>query len=151
MQCTLSYNTQLSCYYMDPWINTTTYSYVCPTFSWSKNTTYMVLYSKNSLKAQNVEKWMWGWRNLVWLLIYSTVWKGHKENPDQVNGDYLSVYISLFFLTFKFRVKRMEGKHRKRKLFLGSELFFCLFDFTWHDSSSTQSISSLLEYNLDVF
>ena len=23
-----------------------------------------------------------------WLLIYSTVQKGHKENPEQANGDY---------------------------------------------------------------
>ena len=29
-----------------------------------------------------------GGRNLVWSLIYSIVRKGHKENLDQVIGDY---------------------------------------------------------------
>ena len=29
-----------------------------------------------------------GGRNLVWSLKHSTVQKRHKENPNQVNGDY---------------------------------------------------------------
>ena len=43
------------------------------------------------------ENWpLWGGggegmgKNLAWLEIYSIVPKGHKENPEQVNGDYLS-------------------------------------------------------------
>ena len=43
------------------------------------NTTY---------NTHNVENWTGGWRNLVWSVIYSIVRKRHKENPDQVNGDY---------------------------------------------------------------
>ena len=39
---------------------------------------------------QNVENWIGGgWKNLVRSPIYSIVQKGHKENPDQVNVDYL--------------------------------------------------------------
>ena len=46
----------------------------------------MFEYIKNSLSAQ---MWKIGWgRNLGWLLIYSIVWKRHKENPIQANGDY---------------------------------------------------------------
>ena len=47
---------------------------------------------KNSLNTQNVEIWMGEGRNLVRSQIYSIVPKGHKENPDQANGDYCSEY-----------------------------------------------------------
>ena len=34
--------------------------------------------------------WGEGWgKNSCWLVIYSIVRKRHKENPEQVNGDYL--------------------------------------------------------------
>ena len=42
-----------------------------------------------------------GGRNLVWLLIYSIVQKGHKENPDQVNGDYFIIEWKLMFIKRK--------------------------------------------------
>ena len=45
----------------------------------------------------------------VWLLIYSTVRKRHKENPDQVNGDYfLCPPIRPFWETEIYRTEELR-------------------------------------------
>ena len=43
---------------------------------------------KRIVWALKMWKTGWRWRNSVWLLIYSIVRRRHKENPDQVNGDF---------------------------------------------------------------
>ena len=45
-------------------------------------------YAKEKLECSKCGKLDGGWRNLVPSLISSIVQKGHKEIPDQVNGDY---------------------------------------------------------------